>query len=284
MLNFFDRAPALRAVLTFLGRLTVLADTLIHEIGHALVQLPFGTPLPSIKVLDLTGNAETRTSSPILLSIFPSWVAAPFVWLFRMLTLLSGYSASMLLGLLLLSAGLGREFTFHPLWSVVIASAAVAALLMSTPLFGVGLPFAVVSTITFIVCLTVESDDAVTFSGEHFGILLLCGAAVLLLLCARSVLTFLVTFGFIAVCFLLFCLSAVIPFSWVLVLVGCVFIVVGGVTLLRESVDTFLDPSRENDFSIATDEFGGHRLLWVAVFYVGFAVILFNLIPALMTP
>lgn len=282
MLNL-DRAPALHTVLTFLMRAGNLADTLVHEIGHAVVQLPFGTPLPSIKVLDLSGNAETLTHQPILLSIFPKWIAAPFVWFFRILTLMSGYSASILLGVVLIAAGLGREFTFTPLWGVVIAAAAVAALLMTTPLFGLGLPFAAVSTVTFIVCFVVDSTDTLTISGERFGISVLFGIGVLLLLCARSGLTFILTLSFLGVCVGLFFLSAVLPVGWVLGLLGVVFAVAGAVTLMRETVTTFLDAQRDNDFSIATDEFGGHRVVWLVVFYIGFAVILVNLVEALMT-
>lgn len=284
MLNFLDRAPALRAVLTFLGRMGDLADTLIHEIGHALVQLPFGTPLPNIKVLDFSGRAETYTYEPLLLSTFPKWFAAPFTWMFRILTLLSGYSASMLLGLLLLAAGLGREFTFSPLWAIVIASAAVAALLMTTPLSGLGLPFASASSIGFLFCLFIGTPMKVTLSGTVFGATLLLSVSVLLLLCARSLLTFLLTIIFAAVCFGLWCLGAVLPFGWVLVTLGVVFIVAGGSSLVKVSIDTFRGRSYGDDFEIIASEFGGRRRLWLAVFYVGFTVILINLIPALMTP
>lgn len=284
MLNLFDRAPALHTALAFLVRVGSLADMMIHELGHAVVQLPFGTPLPSIKVASLNGDAATYPHPPILLTALPKWIDAPLAWCFRLLTLLSGHSASVLLGIVLLAAGLGREFSFTPLWGSVVAFAVLAALLMSTPLYGLGLPFAVVSTVLFIVCLVVPHEDVVTLSGSHFGLLLLTGVCLLLLMCSRSLRAFLLTFGFIGFVTVSFLLSAVVPFAWALVLLGLFLISSGVAVLFLETLETYRDPSRENDFSVATDEFGGHRLLWLAVFYVGLVVILINLIPALMTP
>lgn len=284
MLNFLDRAPALRAVLMFLVRVGDLADTLIHEIGHALVQLPFGTPLPSIKIHNLSGEATTYAYEPLLLSFVPRWLAPPFTLLFRILTLLSGYSASILLGVLLIAAGLGREFSFTPLWAVVIALATVAALLMSTPLPGLGLPVASTSSVLFFFCLFIGTPATVTLSGEVFGVTILFGVCVLLLLCSRSLLCLFLTITFSGACFGFYFLGAVIPFGWVLVFLGAVFVVAGLNALTRVTIKSFRDEDDLDDFVIASSEFGGHRRLWLAVFYVGFAVILFNLIPALMTP
>lgn len=283
MLNFLDRSPALRSVLTLIGRMGSLADMMVHELGHAVVQLPFGTPLPSIKVSDLSGAAETYPHPPILLTALPKWLDAPFAWVFRLLTLLSGHSASVLLGAVLLAAGLGREFTITPLWGTVIVFALLAALLMTTPLYGLGLPFAVVSTVLFIVCLTVPPHETVTFSGSHFGLFVLSGVCGLLLLCSRSLRAFLLTFGFIAFVVIVFILGAVVPFGWVLVLLGVFFISSGATILILTTVDTFRDSYLDSDFTVAASEFGGHRVVWLVVFYIGFAVILANLVNTLFT-
>lgn len=103
-------------------------DTAIHEIGHGIAGIPFGVPVPGITIQPNT-EGETRSSNGIMSQFFPKPLARMLELFARFLTLISGYSASILLGGTLIMLAFTREHYISPWFLAMVSLMLVGTLL-----------------------------------------------------------------------------------------------------------------------------------------------------------
>lgn len=109
-------------------KLATFFDTLIHEAGHGLASLPFGAPLPSITVRSNT-SGETQSSMGYLHQFLPFGLGVFTEKIARTLSLMAGYSASILFAALLVVLAGRSEISFEPWMLLFIVQIALATLL-----------------------------------------------------------------------------------------------------------------------------------------------------------
>lgn len=111
-----------------LRKISTFFDTLIHEAGHGLSSLPFGAPLPSITVRKNT-SGETQSAMGYLHQFLPLGLGVLTEKIARFLSLMAGYSASLILAAFLLVLIPLREIHLEPWVLLLIAQIALATLL-----------------------------------------------------------------------------------------------------------------------------------------------------------
>jgi len=109
-------------------KLATFFDTLIHEAGHGLASLPFGAPLPAITVRSNT-SGETQSAMGYLHQFLPFGLGTVTEKIARTLSLMAGYSASILFAALLIVLAGRSEVSFEPWMLLFLAQIALATLL-----------------------------------------------------------------------------------------------------------------------------------------------------------
>lgn len=109
-------------------KLSSFFDTLIHEAGHGLASLPFGAPLPSITVRS-NSSGETQSAMGYLHQFLPLGLGTLTEKLARILSLMAGYSASLLLSAFLLVLASLSQLTLSPWFLLFVAQIALATVL-----------------------------------------------------------------------------------------------------------------------------------------------------------
>lgn len=128
VLGFFLLGAMLCFWPPFFKKLSAFFDTLIHEAGHGLASLPFGAPLPSITVRKNT-SGETQSTMGYLHQLLPFGIGRLTEKIARTLSLMSGYSASIIFSALLISIATIEEVTFQPWHLFFIAQVTFGTLL-----------------------------------------------------------------------------------------------------------------------------------------------------------
>ena len=111
-------------------KLATFFDTLVHEAGHGLASLPFGAPLPSITVRSNT-SGETQSSMGYLHQLLPFGIGRLTEKIARTLSLMAGYSASILFAAVLLVIAGRSEVTFEP-WQLLFLAQVILATVLWT--------------------------------------------------------------------------------------------------------------------------------------------------------
>lgn len=119
---------ALAAVPSVARKLSTFFDTLVHEAGHGLASLPFGAPLPSITVRS-NSSGETLSAMGYLHQFLPFGLGALTEKIARIISLMAGYSASMIFAAVLLVIAGRSEVRFEPWELLFLAQVALATVL-----------------------------------------------------------------------------------------------------------------------------------------------------------
>lgn len=109
-------------------KLSSFFDTLIHEAGHGLASLPFGAPLPSITVRS-NSSGETQSTMGYLHQFLPLGLGVLTEKLARILSLMAGYSASLIFAAFLLVLMPLSHLTLSPWFLFFVAQIALATVL-----------------------------------------------------------------------------------------------------------------------------------------------------------
>lgn len=112
----------------FFRKLSSFFDTLIHEAGHGLASLPFGAPLPSITVRK-NSSGETQSSMGYLHQLLPFGIGTLTEKFARTLSLMAGYSASIIFAALILVIASVPTVTFEPWQLIFLIQVALATVL-----------------------------------------------------------------------------------------------------------------------------------------------------------
>lgn len=113
---------------SFFRKISTFFDTLVHEAGHGLASLPFGAPLPSITVRK-NSSGETLSSMGYLHQLLPFGIGRLTEKIARTLTLMAGYSASIIFAAVLLAIASLPEVTFEPWQLIFLGQIALATVL-----------------------------------------------------------------------------------------------------------------------------------------------------------
>lgn len=231
-------------------------DTTIHEIGHTVVPLPFGSSL-SIRIHHTgAGTAYTTTG------IAQGTIFGPLV---RIVGALAGYAFPVLFGAFLILAALTPTPNISAWWLVALAGWVVSGLLSTLHLRLFSL-LAVIASAVFVFLGVVHVPfpvDVPAFTGVMFAGAVWTWVLLILLLSIRNV------FGLVAVALWAAVGAAVFlpPWDaqWLVVALGALFITNGVVSIIR----TFpLIGRGETDFDILAAEtiFPAH--FWFTLFIV----------------
>lgn len=112
----------------FFKNISSFLDTLIHEAGHGLASLPFGAPLPAITVRK-NSSGETQSTMGYLHQLLPFGLGTLTEKIARTLSLMAGYSASIIFAALLLVIASTPTVTFEPWQLLFLVQIALATVL-----------------------------------------------------------------------------------------------------------------------------------------------------------
>lgn len=253
----------MNAILSHAYRTIDLMDTVVHELGHHLITLPFGTPLNIVVNADGSGHADISTG------VFGFLLRHPV----RILTLMAGYITPILFGFFLMVLPFAPSVSLSPWWAVAAGLWLVVGVMVG---FGSEVASGAVLLGSWVVSLLALFHAPNPFySGTLKGVqvvsFVLVYVGVFLLLAARSAFTFLVAVVWwvgVAVVHLPGWLGAE-PVS--LVLMSAVGVALTGMGLF----DTLRVLGRTlggsgmatmSDFDILAEEFGGSPAVWAVVF------------------
>lgn len=124
----FIAGCALTLWLLFFRKISAFLDTLIHEAGHGLASLPFGASLPSITVRK-NSSGETQSSMGYLHQMLPFGLGTLTEKIARTLSLMAGYSASIIFAAVLLAMATAPRIEFEAWQLLFLAQIALATVL-----------------------------------------------------------------------------------------------------------------------------------------------------------
>lgn len=242
--------------------LTDLLNTVVHEVGHTVVLLPWGTHL-SIRVnSDRSGAAHGSNS------VFgDTFLGAPV----RMMNLFAGYAAPVLFGLFLMVMPWMPEVTFSGWWLVTAVLWLVAAVLTTIGVHTLTMLVLYASWLsTLLGALNLPNPiNITTVTGTELTHGALIYVGIVIVLSIRSVFTVIATaLWFTAVWGLSLPLSN--PDTLIL---GAVLLTVFGAALLLSGVFAIIEVAGllkdgETDFNILSAEFGGSSSGWFVFFLI----------------
>lgn len=170
---FFLLGAALCFWPVFFKKLSAFFDTLIHEAGHGLASLPFGAPLPSITVRKNT-SGETQSSMGYLHQLLPFGIGRLTEKIARTMSLMSGYSASIIFSAVLVVIATTEVVTFQP-WHLLFIAQVLFGTLLWTLVKITDSPwtFLLVAAVTTVVYVKLLPWDWKLYSFALLGIIIL---------------------------------------------------------------------------------------------------------------
>jgi hypothetical protein len=267
-----------------LWRFAQYMDTVVHEVGHALVTMPLGSKLKI--VINPNASGETTGSFGVL----SGTLSNPPV---RVLHALAGQAASVVFGVVLIASAVTEKFEFSGWWAWTLIIFTVASVLFTIATVLHSFPSLMLPP-TFLLLFGYISaalalfgvpspNGLLNFTGIEFAAALffvIGGLVLIASITSWSWFTGLVTIMWFAFTF------AVFSQPWVdlhvlLILVGAGFIITGIYQLWDCANKTWNEADEENDFVILAAEIGGEPFGWFIFFIVVFAVALVLLILGL---
>lgn len=236
-----------------------LLDTVIHEVGHTVATLPFGTTL-SIRI-DADGGGVTHGSlgfADNFLTSFP----------IRVINLLAGYAAPVLLGLFLVLAGFAPSVDLSGWWLFALPLFLLAALLITSHMNTVSVFVLLAGWVAVVLAFTNTRSPmgSTVITGVDLAGWVLTFIGVVVLLSIRSLFTLLITVLWFAVVGVVFLTPWNITPALVVTL-GVLFLLMGVWTIIKVAGSLMdADPNSPSDFDLLQEEFGGHPVGWFILF------------------